>query len=111
MNVRAQLRRRNVTRMTGLWLAGAWLLTGIAGTILPIFGAPAWVARTVVIMLAIGCAPTLLVSWAFEPTPERRKRDSAAPAAGSIAAQFARRMDRVLPVMMAPALGYRRLPL
>lgn len=113
MNGIARLRCRNVIRMAGLWLAGAWLLTVIAGTILPMFGAPDWLARTAVIVLAIGSAPTLLVSSVFELTPEGHKRDSAAPAADSIAARIARRIDRRLPVMkaLALALGYRRLPL
>ena len=106
-----QFRRRNVIRMAGLWLAVAWLLTEISGTILSIFGASDWVARTVVMVLAIGAAPAPLVLWVFELTPEGLKRDSSAPAADSIAAQIARRVDRMLPLMMALAPRRRRLPL
>lgn len=97
--------------MAGLWLAVAWLLTEISGTILSIFGASDWVARTVVMVLAIGAAPAPLVLWVFELTPEGLKRDSSAPAADSIAAQIARRVDRMLPLMMALAPRRRRLPL
>ncbi len=39
----AELKRRNVIRMAGLYLVGAWLLVQVAGTVLPIFDAPAWV--------------------------------------------------------------------
>lgn len=45
MNFIAELRRRNVFRMAGLYLVGAWLITQVAGIILPMFGAPDWMAR------------------------------------------------------------------
>ena len=54
MKLLAELKRRNVIRMAGLYLVGAWLITQVAGTVLPMFGAPEWVARSVVILLAIG---------------------------------------------------------
>ena len=54
-----ELRRRNVIRMAGLYLVGAWLVTQVADTVLPMFGAPDWVPRTIVIVLAIGFIPAL----------------------------------------------------
>ena len=72
MSFIAELRRRNVIRMAGLYLVGAWLVTQVAGTILPMFGAPDWAARYVVILLAIGFVPALVFSWIFELTPEGR---------------------------------------
>ena len=33
----AELKRRNVIRMAGLYLVGAWLLTQVASTVLPTF--------------------------------------------------------------------------
>ena len=33
----AELKRRNVIRMAGLYLVGAWLLTQVASTLLPMF--------------------------------------------------------------------------
>ena len=41
----AELRCRNVIRVAGLQLAGAWLLTEVAGTLLPVFGAPDWAVQ------------------------------------------------------------------
>ena len=49
----AELKRRNVVRMAGLYLVGAWLLVQVAGTVLPMFGAPDWLPRSIVILLAI----------------------------------------------------------
>src|SRR5437660_11086082 len=74
-NFFAELKRRNVVRMAGLYLAGAWLLVQVAGTVLPMFGAPAWWPRSVGILLAIGFLRPLIVSWVFEMTPERLRLD------------------------------------
>lgn len=41
---------------------------------LPFFGIPNWAIRLVVLKLLIGFAMTLLLSWAFELTPEGLKR-------------------------------------
>jgi len=101
-----ELRRRNVIRMAGLYLVAAWLVTQVAGTLLPMFDAPAWIARAVVIALAIGFLPALVFAWVFELTPEGLKRDADVPAAESIAPRTARRMDRAIIVVLLLALGY-----
>jgi adenylate cyclase len=106
MTFLAELKRRNVIRMAGLYLVGAWLITQVAATVLPMFGAPDWIARSVVLLLAIGFLPALIIAWVFELTPEGLKRDAEIPVAESIAPQTGRRMDRMLLLMMALALGY-----
>ena len=81
MNFLTELKRRNVIRMAGLYLVGAWLITQVAGTILPMFDAPDWVARTVVVLLAIGFIPALIIFWVFELTPDGlRREDESTPA-------------------------------
>ena len=71
MNFISELKRRNVLRMAGLYLVGAWLVTQVAGTVLPMFGAPEWLPRSVVILLVIGFVPALVFAWVFEMTPGR----------------------------------------
>ena len=56
MSLLAELRRRNVIRMAGLYLVVAWLLVQVAETLLPIFGTPGWVLQTIVVLLALGLA-------------------------------------------------------
>ncbi len=106
MSFIAELKRRNVIRMAGLYLVGAWLVVQVAGTVLPMFGAPDWIARCIVIVLMIGFVPTLIVSWVFELTPDGIKRDADVSPQESIAPQTARRMDRILLVVAALAIGY-----
>src|SRR5262245_24176563 len=92
--------------MAGLYLVGAWLLTQVASTVLPMFGAPEWLPRSVVVLLAIGFIPALIFSWIFELTPEGLKRDEDVPLEQSIGPQTARRMDRMIIVVLALALAY-----
>jgi TolB-like protein/cytochrome c-type biogenesis protein CcmH/NrfG len=105
-NFFAELKRRNVVRMAGLYLVGAWLLTQVTSTVLPMFGAPDWLPRSVVMLLAIGFVPALIFSWVFELTPEGLKRDEDVRPGQSIAPQTARRMDRMIIVVLLLALGY-----
>jgi adenylate cyclase len=46
MSLFDELKRRNVIRMVGLYLVAAWLVVQVAGTVLPMFGAPEWLPRT-----------------------------------------------------------------
>jgi len=101
-----ELRRRNVIRMAGLYLVGAWLIVQVAGTVLPMFGAPAWLPRSIVILLAIGFLPALAFAWAFELTPDGIKRDADVPPAASIAPQTAQRMNRLILAVLVLAVVY-----
>src|ERR1700704_4798278 len=100
-NFFAELKRRNVIRFAGLYLVGAWLLTQVASTVLPMFGAPDWLPRSIMILLALGFIPALIFSWAFELTPHGLKRDEDVRPEESIAPQTARRMNRmIIPVLV-----------
>src|ERR1044071_1816204 len=102
----AELKRRNVVRAAGLYLVGAWLLTQVASTVLPMFGAPDWLPRSIVILLAIGFLPALIFSWVFELTPQGLKRDEDVKPEESIAPQTGRRMNRMIIAVLVIALGY-----
>ena len=102
----AELKRRNVIRVAGLYLVGAWLLTQIASTVLPTFDVPAWVLRGLIITLALGFIPALIFSWVFELTPQGLKRDEDVKPEESIAPQTAQRMNRMIIGVLLLALGY-----
>jgi TolB-like protein/Tfp pilus assembly protein PilF len=101
-----ELKRRNVIRVAGLYLVGAWLVVQVAGTVLPMFGAPEWLPRTIVVLLAIGFVPAVIFSWVFELTPQGLKREDDVAPEQSITPQTGRRMDRMIIVVLALALGY-----
>jgi len=105
-NFFSELKRRNVLRMAGLYLVGAWLIVQVAGTVLPMFGAPEWLPRTIVVLLAIAFVPAVIFSWVFELTPQGLKREDDVAPEQSITPQTGRRMDRMIIVVLVLALGY-----
>jgi adenylate cyclase len=105
-NFFTELKRRNVIRMAGLYLVGAWLLTQVASTVLPTFDVPSWALRGLIITLALGFIPALVFSWVFELTPQGLKRDEEVAPEQSIAPQTARRMNRMIIAVLVLALGY-----
>ncbi len=106
MNFIAELKRRNVIRMAGLYLVGAWLVIQVSSTVLPMFNSPAWLPRSIVLLLAVGFVPMLVFSWVFELTPDGIKRDDHVRPEESIAPQTARWMDRAIIVVLAIAILY-----
>jgi TolB-like protein len=106
MSLLAELKRRNVIRVAGLYLVAAWLVVQVSSTILPMFSAPEWLPRAVVILLAAGFIPALVFAWIFELTPEGVKRESEVERSESITANTARRMERQFLVVLALALAY-----
>ncbi|MBC7655952.1 MAG: hypothetical protein H7147_02135 [Frankiaceae bacterium] len=106
MSLLAELKRRNVIRMVGLYLVGAWLLVQVASTLFPAFGVPGWALRALVIVLALGFVPAVVFAWVFELTPDGIKRDVEVDPAESIAPETARRMDRMIIIVLALALAY-----
>ena len=102
----AELKRRNVIRVAGLYLVGAWLLTQVASTVLPVFDVPSWALRGLIVTLALGFIPTLVFCWAFELTPQGLKRDTEVKPEDSIAPQIALRINRAIIAVLALALVY-----
>ena len=70
----SELRRRNVFRVALTYAVIAWLLIEIASVFLPLVDAPESIITAFVVLLALGFAAALFISWAFEMTPEGLKR-------------------------------------
>jgi hypothetical protein len=105
-NLFAEMKRRNIIRMAGLYLVGAWLLTQVANTLLPAFDVPRWALRGLIVTLALGFVPAVIFSWVFELTPQGLKREEDVAPEQSITPQTGRRMDRIIIVVLVMALGY-----
>jgi TolB-like protein len=101
MSLIEELKRRNVIRMAGLYLVAAWLTVQVSSTVLPMFDAPAWVPRAIVILLAIGFVPAMVFAWVFELTPQGVKRESEIDRTQSITPRTGRSIDRMILVGLA----------
>jgi TolB-like protein len=102
----SELKRRNVLRVTAAYMAVSWLLIQVAETLFPVFGLSDASIRAVVIVLAIGLVPAVVVAWAFELTPDGLVRDSDVDRASVTAIASTKRLDRIVMVALALAVGY-----
>jgi len=106
MSFFVELKRRNVIRVAVAYVVSAWLVIQVVETIFPAFGFGDAAIRTVVIVLAIGLVPAVIFAWAFELTPEGLKREKDVDRSQSMAPRTGKRLDRVIMVVLALALGY-----
>ena len=74
-NFFAELKRRNVYKVAIAYAIVAWLLIQVATQVFPFFEIPNWAVQLVVLVMVIGFPIALVLSWAFEITPEGIKRE------------------------------------
>lgn len=98
-----EIRRRNVHRVALGYLAGAWLVVQIVETLFPMFGISDAGARAVVIVIAVGFVPALVLSWIFEWTPAGIVRDNRADTASRAPTKV---IDRAITLTLLLAVGY-----
>src|SRR5262245_65836101 len=72
----AELRRRNVIRVAGVYVVVAWLILQVANNLFPALTLPAWTITFVAVLLLIGFPLTAIIAWAFEITPDGIRRTS-----------------------------------
>ena len=106
MSFYAELKRRNVLRIGAAYLVAAWLLIQIAETIFPLFGFGDGPARIVVVVLAIGLLPALVLAWVFELTPDGLKKDRDVDRTRPVTRSGAKVLDRAIIVVLVLALAY-----
>ncbi len=70
----SELQRRNVYKVAVAYVVVAWLLIQVATQVFPFFEIPNWAVRLVVLLVILGFPAALVLSWAFEITPEGIKR-------------------------------------
>jgi TolB-like protein/Tfp pilus assembly protein PilF len=69
-----ELQRRHVVRVAIAYAIAAWVLLQVASILFPALGAPDWVLRIFIALLALGFPLALILAWAFELTPDGVRR-------------------------------------
>ncbi len=106
MSLFDELKRRNVLRVAAAYVVVSWLIIQVVETIFPVFGFGDAGIRLVIIVLAIGLIPALILSWAFEITPEGLKKEKDVDRSQSATAQTGKKLDRWIMVVLVVALVY-----
>ncbi|HYK23988.1 MAG TPA: hypothetical protein VEU75_04925, partial [Candidatus Acidoferrum sp.] len=69
-NFFGELKRRNVYKVAVAYIVAGWALAQGIAQVFPVFDVPNWAIRLIVILIIIGFPVALVLSWAFEITPE-----------------------------------------
>ena len=101
-----ELKRRNVVRVAVAYLILGWLVFQIAETLLPGFGAPEWIFKTLVLLVAIGFPFAVLFAWAFELTPEGLKKTGEVDVTASVTGSTGKKINAVIITSLVVALVY-----
>jgi TolB-like protein len=101
-----ELKRRNVVRVGIAYVILCWLAVQVAEAVLPGFGAPEWIFKTLVFLLAIGFPFVLIFAWAFELTPDGLKKTRDVDITTSVTSSTAKKINALIIGSLVLALGY-----
>ncbi len=106
MSLFQELKRRNVFRVGLAYVVTAWLIVQVADVALDAFDTPAWVMKTLLLLLIVGFPIALIFAWAFEKTPEGLKLEKNVDRSQSITPITGKKMDRGIIVALAIAVVF-----
>src|SRR5437667_12356269 len=69
-NFFAELKRRNVYKVAIAYAIVGWLVIQVTATIVPALHLPESLTTAVVVLILVGFPVALVISWAFEATPQ-----------------------------------------
>ena len=99
----AELKRRNVYKVAVAYAVVSWLLIQIATQVFPFFGIPNSAVRLIVLLLILGFPVALILSWAFEITPEGIKLEGDIDR--RITRKTGRKLTALIVIVVAVAVG------
>ena len=104
-NFFAELKRRNVYKVAVAYAVISWLVVQAASLLLATFEAPPWAMKAFVVLIALGFPIALVLSWAFEITPEGIKLESEIEPNKSITSKTGRKIVALTIVLAVIAAG------
>lgn len=79
MSLWVELKRRNVFKVAVAYAVVGWLVVQVADTVLPIFEAPYVIVQVFTFFVFLGFPLALVLSWAYELTPDGVRRADPVP--------------------------------
>lgn len=103
----AELKRRRVFRVAGLYGVVAWIIAEVSSVVFPVLLLPEWTVTFIVVLLMLGFPIAMVLAWAFDIGPQGIERTPpAAAAAGSARRPQAWLVYGGLLVLAMAALGW-----
>jgi TolB-like protein len=99
-----ELKRRNVFKVAVTYAIVSWIALQVADTVFPALNVPPWVLSLLTVLLLIGFPIALLLSWAFEFTPDGIKPTAEVAPEHSIRSKAGQRLNYLLTGALAVLL-------
>jgi TolB-like protein len=101
-----ELKRRNVFRVAVAYTVVAWVIAQAIDLAADSFGAPDWVMKFTLAILIAGLPIALILSWAFELTPEGVMKSEDVPVSKSITPKTGKTLNRLTTAALILALAF-----
>jgi len=99
-----EIKRRGVFQMGVAYMVVSWLVVQVSDILLPIFEAPDWILRGLVLLLAIGFPISLVLAWFYNVTAEGLVPEQDSVAGGEHAAFPVQRLNYIIIGVLAAAV-------
>ncbi len=96
MNLFNELKRRNVFRVIAAYAVVAWLLIQVGDVAADSLAFPGWFMPMLFVVLGLGFPVALVLSWAYELTPEGVKRTEGVDLQASVTPKTGGGIDRLI---------------
>ena len=101
-----ELKRRNVVKVGAAYAIVGWLLVQVADTFFPALRLPEWTVTFVAALVVLGFPLALILSWAYELTPDGVQRSREVNPADSIIVATGRKIDFAIIGALVLTLGF-----
>ena len=105
MSFIAELKRRNVFRVSAAYIVGAWAVAQVADLAFGSFDAPPWAMQALLILLLIGLPIVAIAAWALELGPDGLQLDDDGEADPKYQNLTRRRLNITIVALLAVSLG------
>ncbi len=105
-SVWGELKRRNVVKVAVAYAIVGWLLIEVSSVLGPALSLPDWITSSVAFFLILGFPIALILSWAYELTPDGMERTKSIPLSESITKVTGRKLDFVIIGVLAIAVAF-----
>ena len=106
MSLFQELKRRNVFKVGAAYAVTTWVLLQLTDVMAEIMELPDWAPKLILLLLAVGFVPALIIAWAFELTPQGIKLESEVDRSQSITQRTGRKLDYAIMILLGLSLAY-----
>jgi len=105
MTIFAELKRRNVIRVALAYAVLSWVLLQVGDVVFEALRLDNSALTIMLVLLALGFIPVVIIAWIYELTPEGVKRESEVDRSQTITPQTGHRLNVTIVVLLGAALA------